>query len=84
MPIALCMNAHIPRSITDSLRLRGVNVLTAQEDKAANLSDSQLLDRARTLQRVVFTFDDDLLVIATERQREGIPFAGNNLCPSSA
>ncbi len=76
MPINLYMNAHVPRAITESLRLRGINVLTAQEDNSANLSDPQLLDRARTLQRVVFTFDDDLLVIAGQQQREGIPFAG--------
>ncbi len=76
MSIALYMNVRIPRAITDSLRLPGINILTAQEDNAANLSDSQLLDRARTLQRAAFTFDDDLLVIATQRQRKGIPFAG--------
>ncbi len=76
MPIALYMDAHIPRAITDSLRLRNVNVITAQMDNAATLSDLQILDRARILQRVVFTFDDDLLAIATQRQREGLPFAG--------
>lgn len=76
MPIALYMDAHIPRAITDSLRLRGVNVITAQGDNAATLSDSLILDRALNLQRVVFTFDDDLLAIATQRQREGVPFAG--------
>ncbi len=76
MPIKLYMDAHIPRAITHSLRLSGIDVLTAQEDNSANLSDSQLLDRARTLQRVVFTFDDDLLAIAAKRQREHVPFAG--------
>ncbi len=76
MPITLYMDAHIPRAITDSLRLSSISVLTAQEDNSADLSDSQLLDRARTLQRVLFTFDDDLLAIAAKRQREHIPFAG--------
>lgn len=76
MAIALYMNAHIPRAITVGLRLRGIDVLTAQEDDATNLSDPEVLDRARTLQRVVFTFDDDLLAIATQRQRQGVPFAG--------
>jgi len=70
------MDAHIPRAITYTLRLRGVNVLTAQEDDAANLSDLELLDRASSLQRVLFTFDSDLLVIATEHQRDGMPFSG--------
>jgi lipid-binding SYLF domain-containing protein len=49
------MNAHIPRAITVGLRLRGIEVLTAQEDNATNLSAPELLDRARALQRVVFT-----------------------------
>ena len=76
MAIALYMNTHVPRAITVGLRLRGIDVLTAQDDNAANLSDSELLDRAQTLQRVLFSFDDDLLAIATQRQRGGIPFTG--------
>jgi len=70
------MNANVPRAVTNGLRLRGVDVLTAQQDGSASLSDSDLLDRAGALQRVVFTFDDDLLAIAAWRQREGIPFNG--------
>ena len=76
MTIALYMNANVPRAVTNGLRLRGVDVLTAQQDGSASLSDSDLLDRAGALQRVVFSFDDDLLAIATRRQREGIPFSG--------
>jgi len=70
------MNANVPRAVTNGLRLRAVDVLTAQQDGCASSSDSDLLDRAGTLQRVVFTLDDDLLAIATQRQREGIPFVG--------
>ncbi|MBI4287837.1 MAG: DUF5615 family PIN-like protein [Chloroflexi bacterium] len=76
MSVTLYMDAHVPRAITYTLRLRGVNVLTAQEDDAASLSDSELLDRASSLQRVLFTFDSDLLAIAAERQRAVMPFAG--------
>jgi len=76
MPVALYMDAHIPRAITVGLRLRGVDVLTAQEDNAATLRDPALLDRATTLKRVLFTFDDDLLTEAIRRQREGVYFAG--------
>ena len=75
MAIALYMDAHIPRAITVGLRLRGVDVITAQEDNADNLSDPALLNRATALRRVLFTFDDDLLAEATRRQIEGIPFA---------
>jgi predicted nuclease of predicted toxin-antitoxin system len=56
--------------------MRGVNVLTAQEDGAARLPDPELLDRATELDRVLFTQDDDLLREATRRQAAGESFAG--------
>jgi hypothetical protein len=40
MLVALYADVHIPRAITSGLRRLGVNVLTAQEDGAATLSDS--------------------------------------------
>lgn len=76
MTIEIYMDAHIPRAIPDGLRLRDVNVITAQEDEADGLSDSSLLDRANELKRVVFTFDDDFLTEATKRQRQNHPFNG--------
>ena len=76
MAIALYMDVHIPKPITVGLRFRGVDALTAQEDNAAELDDSSLLDRASLLGRVLFTFDDDLLAEAHKRQSEGIVFAG--------
>ena len=76
MAIALYMNQHVPRAITVGLRLRGVDTITAYEDGASNMGDPELLDRAGVLERVLFTQDDDLLVEATKRQREGIPFRG--------
>ena len=76
MAIALYMNQHVPRAITIGLRLRGVDVITAYEDGASEMDDSELLDRAGELERVLFTQDDDLLVEATKRQREGTPFRG--------
>lgn len=61
------MDAHIPKAITNGLRLRGIDVLTAQEDNADKLSDPELLERATALNRVLFTFDDDLLAEAAKR-----------------
>jgi predicted nuclease of predicted toxin-antitoxin system len=72
----LFMDVHVPSAITAGLRLRGIDVLTAQEDGAAELDDSQLLDRATALGRVVFTRDRDFLRHAGERQRRGRRFAG--------
>lgn len=76
MTIKLYMNQHVPRAITNGLRLRGVDVITAFEDDASELDDTELLDRASELERVLFTQDDDLLAEAARRQREGIPFRG--------
>ncbi|MGA1823401.1 MAG: DUF5615 family PIN-like protein [bacterium] len=76
MAVAFYMDVHIPKAITIGLRLRCIDVITAQEDKADNLSDPELLDRATSLHRTLFTFDDDLLVEAARRQHKGIAFAG--------
>ena len=59
-----------------SLRLRGVDVLTAQEDGTIRLSDAALLDRTTALGRVLFSRDRDLLREAARRQRAGANFAG--------
>ncbi len=76
MALAFYMDHHAPRAVTNGLRLRGVDVLTAHEDGASELTDPDLLDRANVLKRVLFTQDDDLLSEATKRLREGIPFYG--------
>ena len=76
MGIRLYMDVHVRRAITDGLRLRKVDVLTAQDDEAGHFSDSQLLDRATELGRVLFTQDDDLLREAKRRQQRGEPFYG--------
>lgn len=76
MTVALYMDEHVHRAITVGLRLRGVDVLTVQEDGRRNTPDPILIDRAAELGRVPFSQDDDMLVEATRRQRAGVPFAG--------
>ena len=76
MTVALYMDEHVHRAITTSLRLRGVDVLTTQDDGRRQVPDHVLLDRATELRRVLFSQDDDLLAEANHRQRERIPFAG--------
>ena len=39
------MDVHVPSAITIALRVRGVDVLTAQEDNSQELEDAALLDR---------------------------------------
>ncbi len=76
MSVAIYMDVHIPRAITLGLRREGVDVLTAQEDGSSLLSDPQLLSRATSLGRTLFTFDNDFLVEADRRQCEGEIFGG--------
>ncbi|MGH8005546.1 MAG: DUF5615 family PIN-like protein [Candidatus Binatia bacterium] len=76
MSVGLYMDVHVPDAITGGLRLRGVDVLTAQEDGTRQISDAALLDRATALGRILFSQDEDLLREATQRQRSGGTFAG--------
>ncbi len=68
--IPLYMDEHIPRAVTVGLRLKGLDVLTVQEDGFSGKSDPELLNRASSLK------DDDLLVEAVQRQRSGKEFFG--------
>lgn len=76
MSLALYMDVHVPYPVTSALLTRGVDVLTAQWDDAARLSDPALLDRAGSLGRVLVSQDEDLLAEAARRQRAAQDFAG--------
>ncbi|HEY9873621.1 MAG TPA: DUF5615 family PIN-like protein [Candidatus Obscuribacterales bacterium] len=76
MAIALYMDVHIPQAITDQLRRRGVDVLTAFDDEAQELPDDQLLLRVTQLNRVLFTQDIRFRVLAETWQVEGRQFSG--------
>jgi hypothetical protein len=70
------MDVHVHGAITRGLRARAVDVLTAQDDGAGELSDAALLDRAKLTGRALVTHDDDFLKEAARRQRCGEAFAG--------
>jgi hypothetical protein len=70
------MDVHIRRAVTSALRLRSVDVLTAQEDGAAELDDDLLLQRATELGRVLVSQDEDLLREGAHRLRDGTRFSG--------
>lgn len=70
------MDVHVPRAVTTALRLRSIDVSTAQEDGAAMLEDDRLLQRAIDLSRILFSQDEDLLREGVRRLREGGSFSG--------
>ena len=76
MAVKLYMDVHVPRPITDQLRLREVDVLTAQDDGAESLADDKLLERSTELQRVLFTQDIRFKAMAEQWQRDCRTFAG--------
>jgi Domain of unknown function (DUF5615) len=76
MAVPLYLDVHVPRSIAVQLRRRNVDVLTAIEDGCDTLTDEELLERARTLGRVLFTQDIRFKALAQDWQRQGRRFAG--------
>lgn len=76
MSISFYMDHHVDAAITSGLRQRGVEVITAYEDGAAELEDDILLARATRLGRVLFSQDADLLKVTDQWLTTGREFAG--------
>ncbi|MFM9966535.1 MAG: DUF5615 family PIN-like protein [Planctomycetaceae bacterium] len=76
MRLAFYMDVHVPQQITEALRDKGIDVLTAQEDFTTEMDDSALIDRATDLGRVLVSQDADMLREAKIRQETGEPFSG--------
>ena len=74
--LGLYMDVHVPAAITEGLRIRGVDVLTSQEDGTRQADDQSLLARATSLGRLMFSQDQDLLQIASKWQRSRKEFSG--------
>ena len=76
MSVRLYMDHHVPAAITQGLRSRGVDVLTAYEDGTAEFDDPPVLARAAELGRVVFSQDADFLAITNQWLKTGREFSG--------
>ena len=81
MSVSLYFDQHVLKAIRRGLRARQVDVITAQEDGTSDWNDERLLDRATELGRVLFTQDEDFLVIFAHRQASDIPFGGVIFAP---
>lgn len=76
MALALFMDVHVPEAVTEQLRRREVDGVTARDDGSDTLEDDQLLDRARELNRVCFTQEIRFKAMAESWQETGREFAG--------
>ena len=76
MPVAFYMDVHIPVAITEQLRRRGMDVMTAIEERTNQLPDNELLAAATAAGRMMFTHDIRFRALAEQWQREGRRFAG--------
>ena len=76
MSLSLYMDEHVPSAITDGLRLRDIDVLTAQEDGRRHTDDALLIVRATELGRLLFSRDQDMLWLGAQLQSEGRSFSG--------
>jgi len=70
------MDQHVQMQISEGLRKRGADVLTAYEDGHSGTADVELLVRATELQRILFTQDKDFLIITSQWLQDGREFAG--------
>src|SRR5215208_1274732 len=70
------MDEHVPRAVTEGLRRRGVEVLTAQDAGMMTAEDEQHVVLALGEGRVIFTQDADFLRLhAAGRPHAGIVYA---------
>jgi len=83
VPASLYMDEQVDSRVTQGLRRRGIDVLTVQEDGHQSAGDPSVLDRAATLNRVLFTHDRHFLAEAARRRRVGEFFAGIIFAPFS-
>ena len=70
------MDHNVHGAITRGVRLRGVDVLTAEEDGSHAIPDDELLRRSTELGRVLFSQDSDLIREARLSQEREKLFAG--------
>ena len=76
MTVPLYMDVHVPLAITEQLRRRGVDVLTAHDDGSTKLVDGDLLQHCHELGRVLFTQDVRFKALAESWQHTAQPFSG--------
>jgi len=65
MKIRYHLDESVPSAIANGLRLRGSDVTTAKDAGLLEASDTAHIEFAHANQRVIFSFDDDFLSLAS-------------------
>ena len=76
MPVGLYADVHVPQTVIDQIRLRGVDILAATEELTNRVPDHELLILSTSLSRVLVTQDIRFKVHAQNLQRENVEFGG--------
>lgn len=76
MPIPLYFDECVNQKICSGLRLRGVTILTAQEDGKDAIDDNEILTRATELNYLLVTSDEDFFALASTRLKQSSYFTG--------
>ena len=59
------LDENVTNAIAEGLRQRGIDVTTTPEEKLMGASDEEQIAFAYSQHRVIFTFDDDFLRLAS-------------------
>jgi hypothetical protein len=78
-PIQFFFDQHVSPDVADGLRLRGIDVLTAQDAGRCGMPDPDQLQFATAHERVIVTYDTDYLAL----DASGVNHAGIAWCPST-
>lgn len=73
----------MPRPLALALRQRGIDVLLSAEDGTETFSDSDLWERAESLDHIVVTQDQDFLSLAQMKTDNEQPHPGLVFCRMS-
>lgn len=74
--LAFYMDEHVPSAVSQGLRMRGVDVLTAQDAGMRGAADKDHLALAVHEERTIFTQDTDVLRLhASDHAHAGIVYA---------
>lgn len=76
MALAVYMDHNIHGVLTESLQVRGIDVLTSAADQTSRFPDATIIERATSLGRVLVSHDADMLVLVAAMQRDGRLFSG--------